>query len=85
VTAFIKSISIFGEMDLEFNASMNRDFNVSLVNTSLVDMYIEPYDRDEDFNMSLVNFTWKLVNTTSNHQFYKLNWTSPYDISPFAE
>lgn len=67
MTAFIKSISVFGEMEIEFNGTMSKDYNFSQVNTSLVDMFIDPSGRLEDYNMSLVNFTWELINRTTYH------------------
>ena len=43
VTAYIHSVSIFGEMEIRFNASMFTNFNFSLLNASLVDIYVIPY------------------------------------------
>jgi len=64
VSAKIESISTVGLMKIEFNASMQTGFNLSLFNSSVMDLYIEPaYERHEEmgFRMETVNFTWKVV------------------------
>jgi hypothetical protein len=85
VTSFISSISVFGEMEVEFNGTMNTNFSRSLMNISLVDMYIEPYNRNETYNMSLLNFTWNLTQVFPSSFWFKLNFSHPYEISPFSE
>ena len=83
VTAYIKSISIFGDMIIEFNASMFTTFDYALLNSSLVDMYIIPNDPQDGFNVSWINFTWTLTNFTEykNHMHIKLNFTNTTAIS----
>ena len=85
VTAYIKSISIFGDMVVEFNASMNTNFSFSEVNMSLVDIYIIPSDREDDFDIKKVNFTWELIKVTNSQHHYKLIWDYPLEISPNTE
>jgi len=69
VTAYIKSISITGEMEILFNASMLTTFNYTLLNETNFDIYVIPAKGREDFddfNLSDVNLTWSLVNYTDN-------------------
>ena len=42
VTAYIKSISVTGEMLIQFNATMLTNFNLTLVNKTNVDIYVVP-------------------------------------------
>lgn len=84
LTAYIESISVFGEMRIKFNTTINMDFNMSHVNNSLVDMYVEPYGRSPDYNMTKLNFTWTLVNVSNYYHDYKIKWFHPLEISPYV-
>jgi len=60
---------------------------LSQFNTSSIDLYIAPaLNRHNDglFNMSLVNFTWKVTSFDETILEFKLNFTSPAQISPLA-
>ena len=81
VTAYIHSISIFGEMEIRFNATMFTDFNFSELNKSLVDIYIIPNNPEPDFNMSHLNFTWNLTYYNDKVMRIQMNFTHPKDIS----
>ena len=48
-------------MELKFNTTMNTDFNLTFINNTVIDMYIEPTllrVEDEDFDATVLNFTW---------------------------
>ena len=48
-------------MDIVFNATMFTDFNLSIINASNTDIYIEPAlarDQEANFSLSDVNLTW---------------------------
>lgn len=62
VTAYIHSISVFGLMEVRFNASMFDQYNLTLLNNrSMLDLYIVPERLDADLNISRLNFTWEIV------------------------
>ena len=81
VTAYIHSISIFGEMEIRFNATMFTDFNFSTLNSSLVDIYVIPFNPEPDFNMSHVNFTWNLTYYQDDVMRIQMNFSHPKSIS----
>jgi hypothetical protein len=65
--------------------SMNSSINISLINNSNTLMYIQPMDgRENDigFNLSKLNFTWKLSSFTERIMIINLNFTDPLYISP---
>lgn len=45
-SAKIKSINMWGEMVVQFNSTMNPRANVTLLNKTTVDIYVEPYFND---------------------------------------
>ena len=51
-------------MKLKFSSELNP-VNVTRINSSILDMYIEPallrHMHDTSFNMSKVNFTWNAI------------------------
>ena len=50
-------------LDIYFNASMDTEFNHSIINASNTDIYVEPAlerDQEDEFNVSKVNLTWKV-------------------------
>lgn len=75
-------------MEIRFNSSMFTYFNISYLNTSLLDIYLDPsYKLEEGFNMSSINFTWNATyynNTEAGYAVMKiqLNWNDPLAISP---
>lgn len=56
-------MSILGEVVIEFSHVMKTDFNLTMLNSTFVDMFIEPAEdrhmNDENFNLSSLNFTWE--------------------------
>lgn len=83
--AKIKSIDIFGEMIVEFNQTMNKDANVSTLNESTVDIYIEPfYDEDTSLVERMkhgMNLTWNLTKIYDNRLYFKLRFENPVVLS----
>lgn len=83
VTAYIHSISVYGELEVRFNASMFTNFNFSILTPELLDIYLEPsYSLPVDFNMSSINFTWNLTYYKDRVMRFKLHWNDPDAISP---
>jgi hypothetical protein len=73
VTAYISEISAKGKMTILFNATMFTDFNWTELNSTIVDIYIEPTDNGEKRNLSEPNLNisdWKVVmyNSTRNNE-----------------
>jgi len=52
-------------MTIMFNFEMNTKYNMSLLNSSMIDMYVIPindrHKEDPAFNLSKLNFTWTVV------------------------
>lgn len=87
-------------MEIRFNSTMFTDFNFSQLGPSTLDIYVEPsYTLPKDFNLSRLNFTWKLEyyknqpNATDllrGDPFSKaamgirMNWSDPLAISPYS-
>jgi hypothetical protein len=60
----MKMKGTFGAMTVEFNQTI-LPFNASLLNSSFIEMYIDPYwmqlSQHDEFDISKVNFTWKAM------------------------
>lgn len=69
VSAFIHSISVYGLMEVRFNASMNTFFNWSMVNQSLLDIYMVPDKPEPDINITRWNLTWNMTHYEDNRMF----------------
>lgn len=69
VTAYIDRITVYGEMTIKFNASMNTLFNFSHFNQSIVDIYINPTvipEARRNFSYPSLNISsWELKNFTA--------------------
>jgi len=81
VTAFIDKISIFGEVDIEFNATMFNTFNYTMVNNTWIDVYLIPEDPASNYNWTLANFTWELIDYSPNVMRIKIKWLDAASIS----
>ena len=89
ITARIKSISEFGEVVIQFSEDMNWDsFNWTNINDTVFDIYInytrEWFDNDfrsTDFEMTRINFTWTIMNTTNDKMFIQLDFNDPFAVS----
>ena len=74
-------------MEIAFNANMYTDFNLSWVNSSNTDIYIEPAlnrHEEEGFKLEKINFTWTIQSYKGSTLAIKLNFTSPTSISPLS-
>ena len=65
---------------------MKTDFNLTHLNSSVIDMYIEPnldwHVNKENFNMSFLNFTFNATEFNNNTLVFNLNFNEPLAISP---
>ncbi len=87
VSAKIKSIDQYGEVQIIFNVNITTDFvNITEMNTTFIDMYIEPYNSwqndNDDFNMSNLNFTWNVTYYHGRELFIQCEFFNPPYISP---
>ena len=85
VSARVASISSLGEVVIEFNATMDDSVNLTMLNSSVLDLYIVPAlsrEGEEDFNLSQVNFTWVVTKFESPELELKLNFSYPLFVSP---
>jgi hypothetical protein len=79
----------FGELVVKFNSTMNNNINMSLLNTSTVDFYVDPAT-DESVSLEErlkdnLNLTWKLVKFQLSEMTFKLVFDDPFEISPLEE
>jgi hypothetical protein len=73
-------------MEVRFNASMFSDYNLTVLNASLLDLYIIPsVNLKIDRNVSDLNFTWEVVYFEDKVMHFQLNWSDPFAISPYLE
>lgn len=65
LAAYIKSISSLGEVEIEFNTTIKDNFNMSLINGTYLDMFIQPakdrHKHESEFNLTSLNFTWHVT------------------------
>ena len=88
LSAKIKEISPIGLLTVEFSTEMMTDFNHSLINETVLDLYIQPAmnrSLDKDFNVATVNFTWQVASFKSNILQIQLEFLKPAFISPLIE
>lgn len=86
--AKIKSISVFGEVNITFSDEMQAPQNISWLNSSTMDLYLDlSYARlkEEGFNLSSVNFTWSTKEFGPKYMIIDINFFSPISISPWIE
>lgn len=92
VTAYIHDIDHYGLMEIRFNATMFTNFNLSQLNTDLLEIHLDPsYELPEGFNMSDLNFTWEAISYKNTEMYgknwailkIKINWNNVAAISPF--
>lgn len=85
VLAWINEISIYGDVEIEFNKDLNTEqIDMSWFNDSLIQAYIEPandFHLYQQFDLKQLNFTWSVTSFFSNKLFLKLNFTYPNWIS----
>lgn len=91
-TAKITDIDVFGELTVEFNATIQGFSNSTyhhLLNTSVVDIYIKP-GRDDGTvkrnNSIHLNFTWNVISFQNTTLKIQLNFRDNLMyISPYLE
>ena len=84
-TAKIVNVSMIGLVTIQFNTPIREIYNWTHINSSIVDMYIDPSrnrEFEENFNASQLNFTWQVERILKDYMFIQLNFTNPYEISP---
>lgn len=85
MSAYIHRISIYGEMEIRFNATMFHDFNLTWLNETFVDIYMIPDQLDSVDNISNWNLTWNVTSYEDNILKIQLNFTNSSAISQFIE
>ena len=88
VTAFIKEITPIGEVLIEFNTSMNDKFNLSMINSTSVEIdLVLSIDRIDDttFNQSKLQFEWHPVSFEDKLLKLQILFEYPLLISPNVE
>jgi hypothetical protein len=84
-SAKIVNISMLGLVTIQFNTLIRTVPDWSHINSSVVDMYVDPANNrelDDGFNASLLNFTWKVEAILKDFMFIQLNFSHPHEISP---
>lgn len=64
---------------------MKTDFNISIIDSSVIDMYLVPTQQrelEETIDYSLLNFTWTTLSFEGNLLVFKLEFQNPGEISP---
>ena len=89
ITSKIANIEINGEMTIEFSHQMNQDVNLTNINNTWVQIYIEPYTNKKDYsidrNSDKLNCTWEVTSYIGRQMKIQLSFESPDEISPFKE
>ena len=88
VSAFIKSLSVMGDLEIEFNSTMFTFFNFTELDSSVVDIYVVPAEDRWDypgFNMSSLNLTWSLESYQTSTMKIKIKFNDPYSLSPLVK
>jgi hypothetical protein len=69
LSAKVTKVSALGLVTVEFSTDMVNDFNLTWLNETVLDLYIEPAmnrSLNENFNLTTVNFTWNVVSFEKN-------------------
>ena len=64
---------------------MNTNINISWINSSNTDIYVQPLDRrqyDDGFNISTLNLTWKMDSFKNDTMNIKIRFENPLELSP---
>lgn len=81
----ITSINKNGQIAIKFNDKMNTLINLSWINESNTDMYVLPQDKrkfDDNFNKSMLNFTWVVHSYKNDTMIVNSTFYFPLEISP---
>ena len=85
LSAKLTKVSALGLVTVEFSTDMVNDFNLTWLNETVLDLYIEPAmnrSLNENFNLTTVNFTWNVVSFEENKLCIQLEFFKPAFISP---
>ena len=88
LSAKITKVSSVGLVTVEYSTDMVTDFNLTWINETVLDLYIDPANNrsnNADFNMTTVNFTWEVVSFEKNKLVIQLEFFKPAFISPEVE
>ena len=69
LSAKIIEVSSVGLVTVEYSTDMVTDFNLTWINETVLDLYIDPANNrsnNADFNLTTVNFTWVVVSFEKN-------------------
>ena len=86
-SATITEISVFGQMIISFNSSMFTHFNLSQIDSSVMDIFILPnfeYFEDPNYNATFHSLTWKVVDYSEREMKIKINFTKAAEVSAYA-
>jgi len=64
---------------------MNTNINISWINQSNTDVYVQPQDGreyDDNFNISELNLTWVVDSFKNDTMILNLSFSNPFEISP---
>jgi hypothetical protein len=78
VTAKILSLSALGELKITFNSKMMTYFNHTHLNSSFVDIYVEPFmqsDLSRPINDNQLNLTWNVTDYENQLLTIQINFT----------
>jgi hypothetical protein len=81
----------FATVDIEFNTIMKTDFNFSMINETVLDIYVQPSndrhldDDTFDANHTLNLTNWKVHNFQNRTLTLNMTFIYPYQISPKLE
>ena len=73
-----------GEIYVEFNTNMKTGFDISLINETIVDIYVVPdkeRELSETINYTLLNLTWETQSYKDNLLIFKVDFENPYEVS----
>jgi len=88
LTASIYQISARGELQLQFSTPMINTVNLSIINSSIIDIYIVPAQNrheQDGFDLTKLNFTWIATDFVGDMLSIQLNFSNPTFISPLKD
>jgi hypothetical protein len=83
-TAKILKITPLGEVFIEFSTKMKIDFELTELDSSVLEIFLSPSEESllmEDFDYTLLKFTWVASSFSDNLLKLDLTFTEPFDVS----
>ena len=69
-------------MEVHFNSTMFTAFNLTELNDTWVDMYVQPYELDSEAqDLTHLNFTWEAIFYEEDVMKIKIDWNDYSSIS----